>query len=314
MAQPAPVAPARAIVKAGELPQIKAIGRPFAPHQDVYHQVLTMTWPRFFAWVAGFWFLINFVYAALYFAVPGSLDGEHTDRFADCFFFSVQTLATIGYGTISPGNLTGNLLVVAESLTGILLVALITGMTFARFARPRALVLFTDHIAVVHRDGAPHLLIRVANARHNQIVDANLRVGLLLTTRTSDGQEMRVPAEVKLVRDKTSVFFLSWTVAHRIDASSPFYGKDALERLRAQDAQIFCTLVGLDETIAQTIHVRHMYTLDDIAWGARFADVLRNDTDGVRVLDYTKFHELVEAPLPEDDVPNGATMHGRARA
>jgi inward rectifier potassium channel len=186
-----------------------------------------------------------------------------------------------------------HIVVAIEALTGILGVALITGITFTRFARPTARVLFSEKIVLGKRDGVPHLMFRMANWRRNQIVEAQLRVVLMVTERTREGETMRRFVDVPLVRDRTAVFFLTWTALHQVDAQSPFHGEGAFDRLRAQNAEMFLNLTGFDDTIGQTINARFTYALDDIIPNARFADVLELRPDGTRVIDYRKFHDVV---------------------
>jgi inward rectifier potassium channel len=236
----------------------------------------------------------NMLFAWLYLAEPGAVTNVRPGSFEDAFYFSVQTLATIGYGGMSPASRYGHLIVAVEAIVGILMVALITGITFTRFARPTARVLFSDKVVISPRDGVPHVMLRMANWRRNRIVEARLSAVLLVTDRTREGDVMRKQIDLPLVRSKTNVFFLTWTAMHLVDEKSPFHGPDALERLRFQQAELYLGLTGLDETIGQTIHVRKQYTLDDIVPGARFADVLLTTEDGRRVIDYRKFHDVVE--------------------
>jgi inward rectifier potassium channel len=189
--------------------------------------------------------------------------------------------------------------VTLEAMAGVFSVALITGITFTRFARPTSRVVFADKIALARRDGVPHLMFRVANARHNQIVDAQLRVVLMQTERTREGEVLRRQIDVPLVRDRTAVFFLTWTAMHVIDPQSPFYGEGAIERLRERNGEIFLGLTGMDETIGQMIHARHNYQLDDVVANVRFSDVLTMHPDGTREIDYRKFHDVV--PLDGDE-------------
>jgi inward rectifier potassium channel len=154
-------------------------------------------------------------------------------------------------------------------------------------------VLFSNKAVITPRDGVPHLMFRMANWRRNRIVEARLSVVMLVTERTREGEMLRRQIDLSLVRDKTTVFFLTWSAMHLIDERSPFFGPDALARLRAQQAELYVGLTGLDETIGQTIHVRQQYMLDDIVPGARFADVLSTREDGTRVIDYRKFHDVV---------------------
>lgn len=274
--------------------RIRPLGLERAWHKDLYHFVLAQSWPRFFLLTAVMFVLTNVFFAALYWAVPGSVTNARPGSFEDAFYFSVQTLATIGYGGMTPANRYAHVVVTFEAFAGVLAVALITGITFTRFARPSVRVLFSNKAVIATRDGVPHLMVRMANWRRNRIVEARLAVMLLLTERTREGEIMRRQVDLPLVRDRTSVFFLTWTAMHRIDENSPFFGPQALERLRAQQAELFLALTGLDETIGQTIHARTRYGLDDIVPNARFADVLSDAPDGTRVIDYRKFHDVVK--------------------
>lgn len=278
------------------LPTVQAVGTKLAPHEDFYHWVLTLTWPAFFFWTTVAYVVVNLLFALAYASVPGGV--ANASGFLDCFFFSVETFATIGYGEMTPAGTTAHAIVVVEALVGIVAAAVITGLTFARFARPQARVLFGEKAVIGPRNGVPHLMFRMANWRRNQIAEAQLNVMVLLTERTLEGDVMRRPLSLPLVREKNPMFLLTWTAMHPIDASSPFYGPEALARLKAEGAEIFLTLTGLDETLAQTIHTRYRYRIDDIVPNARFADILSMRDDGLRVIDFDKFHdlEMIEPP------------------
>lgn len=276
------------------VPTIATIGHNTSIFDDLYHRVLRWPWWAFFAALVVLFLSLNLVFAAIYRLSPHAV--SNVNDFEDAFYFSVQTLATIGYGIMAPQTRFAHIVVVAEALVGILSVALVTGATFAKFARPTARVLFSKKAVVYNRDGVPHLMFRMANWRGNSVVEAQLRPIMLVTETTAEGERMRRPVELTLVRDRSAVFQLSWTAMHRIDAQSPFYGADAIAKLRAQDAEIFVSLSGLDVTIGQTIHARYRYGLDDIEWDARFVDVFSVRGDGKRVLDYTNFHEVQRAP------------------
>jgi len=275
---------------------VKAIGLERAWHKDIYHFVLGRTWPAFFLLVALVFVVTNMLFAWLYLGEPGAVANVRPGSFEDAFYFSVQTLATIGYGGMAPASRYGHLVVALEAIVGILMVALITGITFTRFARPTARVLFSNKVVISPRDGVPHVMFRMANWRRNRIVEARLSAVLLVTERTREGDVMRKQIDLPLVRSKTNVFFLTWSAMHLVDERSPFYGSGALERLRVQQAELYLGLSGFDETIGQTIYVRKQYTLDDIVANARFADVLSTGEDGTRIIDYRKFHDVVELP------------------
>jgi inward rectifier potassium channel len=278
---------------------IVVIGRAFAPHKDLYHLILRAPWWAFFGGAALVFFTVNGLFAAIYSLSPGCV--AHVSSYEDAFFFSVQTLGTIGYGGMSPETRFGHVVVSFEAFTGIIMTALATGLTFAKFARPTARVLFSQYAVIYPRDGVPHLMFRMANFRTNNVIEATLRVTVLVNQTTREGEQLRRAIELPLVRPSTSLFVLSWTAIHRIDETSPFYGEGAIEKLREQRGEIFLTFTGLDETIAAQIHARYRYGVDDVMENARFADILQILPDGTRVLDYENFHEIVRAPAKAED-------------
>jgi len=300
-AAPAPEGAAKAIRLAPRLnrmPHIEALGRRWTPHEDLYHQVLNRSWGQLFLLITVGFLAANAFFAVFYWVAPGSVANARPGSFEDAFFFSVQTMATIGYGGMAPATRFGHIVVTVEALTGVLSIALVTGITFSKFARPTARVLFCEKVVLAPRDGVPHLMFRMANWRHNQVVEAQLSVVLLVTERTREGEVLRRQIDLPLVRDRTPLFALSWTAMHRVDEQSPFHGPDALARLRALDAEIFLSLTGLDEVMGQ-IQARCGYKLDDVVPNARFADVISILPDGTRRIDYRRFHDVV----PIDTLP-----------
>ena len=268
------------------------MGLPRAPYKDLYHFVLRRSWPEFFVLAAVAFLIANALFAALYVAQPGCVANARPGSFEDAFYFSVQTLATIGYGGMYPVTRYAHAVVTLEAMAGVFSVALVTGITFTRFARPTARVIFADKVVLTNRDGVPHLMFRMANARHNEIVDAHLRVTLLMTEQTREGEVLRRQFDLPLVRDRTAAFFLTWTAMHVVGPESPFHGEGALDRLRERNTQLFLSLTGVDETIGQLIHARMDYRLDDIVSNVRFSDVLTLHADGTREIDYRKFHDV----------------------
>ena len=283
-------------MRRARLPTVRAVGRPWEPQKDIYHFLLRRSWLEFFCAVALGFLAANAVFAVVYMSQPGGISSARPGSFEDAFFFSVQTMATIGYGTMAPVTRFAHIIVTVEALVGILTVALVTGITFSKFSRPSARIVFSEKMVIAPRNGVPHLMFRLANWRHNQVLEAQLRLILLVTERTLEGETLRRPHELPLVRERNALFSLTWLAMHKIDESSPFFGPDALPRLRAAGAQIFVSLYGVDETVGQNIHARYPYSLDDIVWGARFADLLVDLPDGTRQLDYRVFHEIELLP------------------
>ncbi len=259
---------------------------------DLYFALLTRPLWQFCLAVGVLVLAVNALFAELYLLEPGGITNARPGSFEDAFFFSVQTLATIGYGIMAPQTRYAHILVTIESVLGILGVGSLAGVSFARLSRPVSRVLFSDSIVVRPRNGVPHLQFRIANWRTNLIVEATLKVYLLVSQRTTEGEVQRVPVEIKLVRAFSPVFFLTWTAMHAIDESSPFFGEDAILRLKASGVQMFASLTGYDQTVGQTVHAYAEYKLDEIVFNAAFADVVTIRPDGSRELDFSRFHEI----------------------
>jgi inward rectifier potassium channel len=277
-------------VEGRSLPMVKTVGQARSPFEDVYHSVLTRPWWQFFVMVSLAWLALITVFAVAYALLPGAIANAHT--LEDAFFFSVQTISTIGYGVMSPVTRAGHLVVTFETLVGTLFLALLTGATFAKFARPTAKILFCEKAVVCPRNGVPHLMVRMANWRHNAVVDAQARIFVLVTETSLEGEVMRRPWELKLVRERTPFFALTWTAMHPIDESSPLHDQKLLDQMRADGAEIFVSISAFDLALSQTVNAQHAYRVSALAWNARFADVMTVLPSGLRVVDYTKFHQV----------------------
>ncbi len=270
--------------------------------RDPYHLLLTIPWIGFTALVSWAYIFINVIFACLFLAGGNCIVGARPGNFWDAFFFSVQTLGSIGYGVMSPGTPYANVVVTAEAIASLLAIAVVTGLAFARFSKPTARIMFSK-VAVVERyNGAPTLTFRAANQRHNQIVEAQTRVYLMKDEKTQEGNFLRRFHELKVLRNRTPSFTLSWNIMHTIDEDSPMYGQtlDSLEKSRAQ---ITVSISGIDETVAYTIHARHMFSPNEILWDHQFVDMFYKFPNGDRYLDYTYFHEAVPLESAHLSVP-----------
>jgi inward rectifier potassium channel len=259
--------------------------------RDGYHRLLTLSWPRFFLIVAAWYITINVVFALLYLAEPGAIGGgRDPDRFEDAFFFSVQTIATIGYGVLNPATLYANLIMTVETVFGLIVFAVVTGLVFARLSRPTARILFSDIAVVTRHNGVPTLMFRCANQRLNQILEAHVSVNVLRDEVSAEGRKMRRFHELPLIRDNTPVFALSWTVMHPLDETSPLHGLTHQDMLD-EALEVIIVLGGVDETFVQPIQARHSYLASEILWNHTFVDVLLELEDGRPAIDYDRFHE-----------------------
>lgn len=259
-----------------------------SPFTDLYAFLLRARWPVVVGLAAAFYLALNALFAALYWAVPGSV-ANADGGYLDAFFFSVQTFASIGYGFMYSQGTWGNAVVVVESFVSLLSLALLTGIVFAKFARPRARVLFSRPLLVETRDRVPTLTFRVANERGNDVAEATIRVSALKTARTVEGGTMRRFHDLTLERSSSPFFLLSWQVFHRIDEDSPLYGMTK-DDMADDDVRFAVSFTGIDGTFAQTIHARHLYWAEDVIFGHRFVDVMEELEGGVTRMDFRKFH------------------------
>jgi len=259
---------------------------------DFYYQAMTVSWPRFFCSSAGVFLVLNSCFALVYALGDHPIANTRPGNFLDLFFFSVETLATVGFGDMHPQSTYAHVVATFEIFTGMSFLAVMTGLIFARFSRPRARLIFSRHLVVNQHDGQPTLMIRVANARANMISDAVAQLWLVRTERSLEGTTLRRFHRLALHRRENPMFVLSWTLLHTIDASSPVFGQSR-EDLTAADTVFVLVLSGLDENAVQELHARHTYDASQIRWGHRYADILKADAAGRVHIDYGRFHDVV---------------------
>ncbi|MCX5729957.1 MAG: ion channel [Deltaproteobacteria bacterium] len=277
--------------------EVVTIGVRTSPLRDAYHSLLTARWAQFFVLVLFAYLGANLLFASGYLAIGDGIEEARPGNFSDAFFFSVQTMATIGYGKMAPRGLAANLLVTLEALIGLLGLALVTGLVFAKFSRPTARVLFSRNMVITRFDGVPSLLLRIANERGNQIAEAQAHLVLMRTERTAEGEVVRRVHDLHLRRSQSAFFAFTWLLVHPITPGSPLHGETP-ESLREKDVDLVASMTGLDETLSQSVHARHAWTPDQILWNHHFADVVATLPDGRRAIDYRKFHDVVADGSP----------------
>jgi inward rectifier potassium channel len=269
-------------------------GLSFLRSLSLYHTLLTISWTRYFLAIVAAYFATNLAFASLYWlcgplALHGAEGESSRARFLEAFFFSVQTLATIGYGRISPVGLTANLLVTVEALVGLLGFALATGVLFARVARPTARIVFSERAVVAPYRGITALMFRIANERESQLIEVAATVSLGLWDQTTRERKF---FELALERRRVVFFPLHWVIVHPIDEQSPLWGMKPEQFARAE-AELFVLLSAVDETFSDTVHARSSYLHDEVVWGARFGDMFLTASDGRRLgVDLRKIHDI----------------------
>jgi inward rectifier potassium channel len=281
-------------------PEITVIGAPRTRLRDAYHLFLRVGWAAAIGAIVGSYLALNAVFALAYRAT-GGVTGARAGSFFDAFCFSVQTMGTIGYGAMYPASAAANAVMIAESVTSLVVTAVATGLIFAKFSRSAARVVFSKNAVIGPMNGVPTLSLRVGNERGNLILEATIRITLTRTEKTSEGVIFYKLYDLRLVRERSPQMRRSWTVMHRIDADSALFGETPESILR-DEVEIIATLVGTDDTSLQPVHARKQYEGADILWGARHADILSEKTDGTIVLDIRRFHDVVPTE-PVDGFP-----------
>jgi len=280
--------------------QITVLGTRIEPFRDLFHLILRAPWTAVLGGSACMYLIFNLAFAAAFDAF-GGVGGVQTGSFSEYFYFSVQTMATIGYGQLYPISTAANVLVVSEAIVGMTIVALTTGLLFAKFSAVRARIQFASEAVIGPLDGIPTLMFRLGNERSSQIIDAVVRVIMYRTEISVEGVKNYRMYDVPLERERTPTLSRSWTVLHRIRPGSMLYGATP-ESLVRDEIEFLISMVGLDELTGQTMHARHSYDGAKLRWGARHHDLLSDREDGGIILDMTHFNDVV-ATEPTDNFP-----------
>ncbi len=265
---------------------------PARARSDLYYDLLAMGWARSLALFLVAILLLNSIFATLYWLDPGAIQNSD-GSWASAFFFSVQTLGTIGYGYLAPASTYANILVTVQSMVGLVILAILTGFFFTKFSRPTARIDFTDNIIVTDFDGQRVLMFRIANTRSNQIIDTRIHLTGMKRVTTAEGKPFLRFIDLKLLRNHTPMIAISMTVIHVIDETSPLHGMSETAMRNCQ-IEFLVTTIGTDSTFGQTIHEIHTYMPEDLVWDKKFADMLTFGESGLRIVDHGKFNLLVD--------------------
>ncbi len=262
--------------------------------RDAYQWLLGLTWPQFAAFVATIYVLLNLLFAGLYLLGEKSIAGIKEGSFSDAFFFSVQTLATVGYGHMYPQTLYGHIVTTVEVMSGVFLLAVMTGLIFVRFSRPTARILFSKCAVIAPLNGKLTLMVRIGNLRHRSLVEAEFRLMFNRDERLMEGGDFRFFYNLKLQFDRLSNFPAALTLRHVIDENSPLFGAtpEIFERDRIL---LIASVVGIDPVIPASVQTDHDYTWRDIHFGERFVEIYTDHGEGRLTVDYGKLHDTEPA-------------------
>lgn len=290
-----PVVKSQPVINKDGSINVKRTGLPFFSTSNNYHSLITMSWSKFWAIVLSGYLTANLFFAFIYVSLgTDSLDGKsgttYFDHFMDAFFFSAQTISTVGYGHISPLGMAANSVAAFESMMGLLAFALATGLLYGRFSRPSAKILYSNNVLIApYRDNGRGLMFRLANLRRNILIDLEMEV-VFGYNEEVNGKVIRKFFQLELERKYVSILTLNWTVVHPLDENSPL--KDMTpEELETNQASLSVILKTFDDTFSQTVHSRTSYIYSDIVWGAKFKPVFHRNEDGQAILDLSKISE-----------------------
>ncbi len=259
--------------------------------RDAYHTFLKLSWAWSFVGIGVAFMMANLVFAVLYYLV-GGVAGS-TGSFFDALSFSVETMATVGYGVMHPEGIGARVIMIFECVAGIIVSALATGLVFAKFSRPNTRIAFSKNAVITTHDGKRSLIFRVGNRRSNIIVEAQLHVSVVMTTITAEGETFYKAQDLKLTRDRQIGMTRGWTVFHTIDDTSPLFGIATEEGLKKAEVEIFVSLTGIDDVTTQAVHTLNRYEDHHIKIDHHFGDTLSLLPDGSYLVDLAKFDVIV---------------------
>lgn len=262
------------------------------PENNFYHWLLSTNWQRFIFFVILVYLGANLIFASSYLLCgDGAIKNARAGSLVDSFFFSVQTMATIGYGTMTPVGPLPNTIVTFEAFFGVVYSALTTGLAFARFTRPTAGVRFTRMAVVAIHNGVKTLKFRVANERRSHIIEAQVRLWLITESVSDEGDRYRQSIELNLQRPEIPVFSLTWTLMHALDDMSPLKNLLNSKSANLENWHLLATFTGYHESLANQVYARHVYLPKQIQQDANFVDIVTVLPDGQQIIDFANFEK-----------------------
>ncbi len=272
------------------LPAVKIVGARPPRMRDFHHAFLRTTWPRAIGAIVATYLGLNLVFGLVY-TLTGGIANARAGSLFDAFSFSVQTMGTIGYGYMYPVTHIANFLVTIESVIGMVVTALTTGLLFSKFSILRPRLAFSRQAVIGPMDGVPTLMVRIGNERGNHVMEAQIRMEIYRTERTKEGRTFYRLIELAMTRNRAPALGSAWNAMHPITKDSPLYGLTP-ETFRESEIELLISVAGIDDTSMQPVLATKRYEEHEIVWGAEPADVLTIEGDGSITFHLDRFHEI----------------------
>jgi inward rectifier potassium channel len=291
------------LINADGSTNLKKVGIPFWERISIYHSLLRMNRWYFFLWIFIFYTSLNFFFAFLYFSIgvehlAGAEATTVYDELLESFFFSSQTLTTVGYGRVAPTGLITNIVASLESLVGIVSFALVTGLMYGRFSRPKAYLLFSKNLLVAPYKDGKALMLRTATYKNNHLTDVEAQLTLALHEKENDKVITRF-YPLKLELPKINSLALSWTLVHHITEESPLYNY-RMQDISESKMEVIVIMKAFDDHFSNTVQQRTSYTYSQVVYGAKFQPMFERGRTGTHtLLELNKINAHEPAQLPE---------------
>ena len=273
-------------IQAGQF-SFKILGISRFDLRDPYHLAVTLTWPQFLCALLGLYLTVNVIFATLYTLVPGAIANARPGHFFDGFFFSFETLATVGYGDMYPATLYGHIVASTEIVCGLAFTAILTGLTFVRFSKPKSKFVFAKSMVVTSHNGRPTLMLRIGNGRPGPLADVRARISALITEVSAEGNSFRRTHDLTLARQHIPVLPLAWTLMHEIDEASPLAGMDAAA-MEERDIRFYVSVEARDPSLSAMVYRTLDYLPREVAFGYHYADAIITDESGLIIMDLAR--------------------------
>ncbi len=279
-------------------------GQSFWDTFNIYHSLITMSWSKFLIFVSLFYIGVNLIFAWVFYLIgmqhlAGAMGATELEKFFDAFFFSAQTVTTLGYGRISPVGFWASFAAAIESIVGLMSFAIITGLIYGRFSRPKARIIQSKNALIAPYKDINGLMFRIINGKVNQLIEVEIQVVVALQI-IENGQPVRRFLPLELERNKISLFPTNWTVVHPIDELSPIKNMSA-EEFKKRDVEFSILLKGFDDSFSQTVYWRSSFKHSEIVWGAKFVNIISNEDDGSVSIDMSRFNDFDTVALNKSE-------------